>query len=103
MAITGESGTLRNRLRGTIADGRFAGKTGTLRDTSGLVGTVEGSGGQRYHLAVLANDAGEGRWLARALADELIQLLTADLDGCSVAFSDGDPAALGLPPLDLAC
>ena len=103
MAVTGESGTLRNRLRGTIADGRFAGKTGTLRDTSGLVGTVEGSGGQRYHLAVLANDAGEGRWLARTLADELIQLLTADLDGCSVSFSDGDPAALGQPPLDLAC
>ena len=103
MAVTGESGTLRNRLRGTIADGRFAGKTGTLRDTSGLVGTVEGSGGQRYHLAVLANDAGEGRWLARSLADELIQLLTADLDGCSVSFSDGDPAALGQPPLDLAC
>lgn len=103
MAVTGESGTLRNRLRGTIADGRFAGKTGTLRDTTGVVGTVEGTGGQRYHLAVLANDAGEGRWLARALTDELILLLTADLDGCSVSFSDGDPAELGQPPLDLAC
>lgn len=81
MAVTGRSGTLETRLRGTAADGRFSGKTGTLRDVSGLVGTVTGGGPQRYHLAVVANDPGEARWASRTLADELILLLVGDLDG----------------------
>lgn len=80
MAVTGRSGTLEWRLAGTPADGRFAGKTGTLRDVSGLVGSIAGTGGRRYHLAVVANDAGDARWVARGLADDLILLLVADLD-----------------------
>jgi serine-type D-Ala-D-Ala carboxypeptidase/endopeptidase (penicillin-binding protein 4) len=80
MAVTGRSGTLQTRLRGTVADGRFAGKTGTLQDVTGLVGTVYGDGPRRYHLAVIANDAGAARWVSRTLADELIILLVADLD-----------------------
>lgn len=80
MAVTGRSGTLERRLAGTAADGRFAGKTGTLRDVSGLVGSIAGAGGRRYHLAVVANDAGDARWAARGLTDDLILLLVADLD-----------------------
>lgn len=81
MAVTGRSGTLERRLAGTVADGRFAGKTGTLRDVTGLVGSISGPGDRRYHLAVVANDPGEPRWIARTLTDELILLLVADLDG----------------------
>ncbi|MFP4635404.1 MAG: D-alanyl-D-alanine carboxypeptidase/D-alanyl-D-alanine-endopeptidase [Nitriliruptoraceae bacterium] len=102
-AITGESGTLSRRLRGTIAEGRFSGKTGTLRDVTGLVGTIGGDGGRTYHLAVLANHRGEARWLAQRLADELIVLLTADLDGCQADPGDGEDGPLGLPPLTVAC
>ena len=102
-AVMGESGTLSQRLRGTIAQGRFAGKTGTLRDVTGLVGSVEGTDGRRYHLAVLANDPGQGRWLAQRFADELAVLLTADLDGCDVGLGDDGDGPLGLPPLAIAC
>ena len=103
MAVMGESGTLSHRLRGTIAQGRFTGKTGTLRDVTGLVGSVEGSDGRRYHLAVLANDPGQGRWLAQRFADELTVLLTADLDGCDASLGDDGDGPLGLPLLAVAC
>jgi serine-type D-Ala-D-Ala carboxypeptidase/endopeptidase (penicillin-binding protein 4) len=103
MAVTGESGTLLGRLGYGITDGRFAGKTGTLRDVSALVGSVDGENGRRYHLAVLANDPGEGRWQARALTDELIVLLTADLDGCEASAGDATAGPLGRPPLVVSC
>ena len=103
MAAMGESGTLSRRLRGTIAEGRFTGKTGTLRDVTGLVGSVEAAGGRSYHLAVLANDPGQGRWHAQRFADELAVLLTADLDGCDVRLGDEGDGPLDLPPLAVAC
>jgi serine-type D-Ala-D-Ala carboxypeptidase/endopeptidase (penicillin-binding protein 4) len=103
MAVTGRSGTLETRLQGTIADGRFAGKTGTLRDVNGLVGTVDGDGARRYHLAVIANDAGAARWVSRALADELIVLLVADLDGCEAGVEADSDRTLGQPPLTVTC
>jgi serine-type D-Ala-D-Ala carboxypeptidase/endopeptidase (penicillin-binding protein 4) len=103
MAVTGRSGTLEGRLADTVADGRFAGKTGTLRDVTGLVGHVTGHDGRRYHLAVVANDPGGGRWIARTLADELIQLLIADLDGCAVDDGAGGDSVLGRPPIVVSC
>ena len=103
MAVTGRSGTLESRLRGTIADGRFLGKTGTLQDVTGVVGTVRSDGVRRYHLSVIANDAGAARWVSRALADELIVLLVADLDACAVGVSSGADGTLGRPPLRVSC
>jgi len=103
MAVTGRSGTLESRLRGTIADGRFLGKTGTLQDVTGVVGTVRSDGVRRYHLSVIANDAGAARWVSRALADELIVLLVADLDACAVGVSSGGDGVLGRPPLSVSC
>ncbi|MCC5949412.1 MAG: D-alanyl-D-alanine carboxypeptidase/D-alanyl-D-alanine-endopeptidase [Nitriliruptoraceae bacterium] len=103
MAVTGESGTLASRLAGTVADGRFAGKTGTLRDVSSLVGSVRAPDGRRYHLGVISNDAGAGRWISRALIDELILATVADLDGCTVRDAGESPGTLGRPPLAVAC
>lgn len=103
MAVTGESGTLQSRLANTVADGRFAGKTGTLRDTSALVGSVRAGDGRRYHLGVIANDAGAGPWISRTLIDELIQVFVADLDGCAVGEAGSAPGALGRPPVSVAC
>ena len=91
MAVMGESGTLRERLRGTVAAGRFHGKTGTLRDVTALSGMVTDADGGRYHLAVVANDAqGQGRWVARQLMDELILQLSADVAGCAVTVEEPD-------------
>jgi serine-type D-Ala-D-Ala carboxypeptidase/endopeptidase (penicillin-binding protein 4) len=81
MAVTGVRGTLSERLLGTPAVGRFYGKTGTLNDVLGLVGTVVDDSARAYHLAVLINDAPFGqRGVARSLQDDLILRLVADLD-----------------------
>lgn len=109
-AEMGVSGTLERRLRGTVAQGRFLGKTGTLRDVSALTGRVTARSGEAvpgersYHLAVMATDAElPGRAVARAVADELILTLVADLDGCDVRTpSDGD-GPLGRGAREVAC
>lgn len=80
MASMGETGTLRSRLVGTAAVGRFVGKTGSLNDVQSLSGTVVGSDGRSYHLAVVANANGQARWLSRVFVDEFILLLVRDLD-----------------------
>jgi serine-type D-Ala-D-Ala carboxypeptidase/endopeptidase (penicillin-binding protein 4) len=104
MAVMGESGTLRERLRGTVAAGRFHGKTGTLRDVTALSGSVIGNDGARYHLAVIANDAtGPGRWAARELMDELILQLSADTAGCSISSGDVDPEQPRVPRSVISC
>jgi serine-type D-Ala-D-Ala carboxypeptidase/endopeptidase (penicillin-binding protein 4) len=105
MAVTGESGTLRQRLRGTPASGRFLGKTGTLRDVTSLAGMVVGDDGQRFHLAVIANEAtGADRWTARALMDELILTLVAEVQSCAIGPAPGAEAGpLGVPPSVVAC
>ena len=48
MAIAGQRGTLRNRYRGTSLEGRFWGKTGTLRGVKTLSGILETADGPRY-------------------------------------------------------
>lgn len=88
-SVAGVDGTMRRRLAGTIADGRFLGKTGTLDDVRSLVGTVQGPDGTRYHLAVVAN--GGEVWRSVTLADQLILRLTRSL-WCGVED----------PPLDVA-
>ncbi|TVR37626.1 MAG: D-alanyl-D-alanine carboxypeptidase/D-alanyl-D-alanine-endopeptidase [Nitriliruptor sp.] len=99
MAVMGETGTLRQRLRGTVAQGRFRGKTGTLRDVTALSGAVIGDDGTRYHLAVLANEAdGPGRWVARELMDELALQLSAEVAGCDVVVIRTEPPDNGGPP-----
>jgi PBP4 family serine-type D-alanyl-D-alanine carboxypeptidase len=56
LAIAGVDGTLRNRMRGTAAEGRVIAKTGTLRQSSGLAGYVTTKGGARLAFAVLVNN-----------------------------------------------
>jgi D-alanyl-D-alanine carboxypeptidase/D-alanyl-D-alanine-endopeptidase (penicillin-binding protein 4) len=84
-AEAGADGTLRRRLRGTVADGRFVGKTGTLSDVVGIVGTVEGpDGAPAFHVAVLHNGlrGASQRALARAVEDDVIRLLAEHAAGC---------------------
>ena len=105
MAVMGESGTLASRLSGTVAAGRFEGKTGTLRDVAALSGTVIGPDDRRYHLAVVAHAQGQARWLSRVFVDELVMLLAADLQGCEVRSpaEDADDGPLGRPPVRVSC
>jgi D-alanyl-D-alanine carboxypeptidase/D-alanyl-D-alanine-endopeptidase (penicillin-binding protein 4) len=83
MAVSGESGTLRRRLVGTVAERRVLGKTGSLTGVRTLSGTVEGPEGARYHFAVLGNGLDpSGDEALRALQDDIVLALTEDLYDC---------------------
>lgn len=104
MAVMGESGTLRERLRGTVAAGRVRGKTGTLRDVTSLSGSVHDDTGVRYHFVVIANEAdGPGRWVARSLMDELALQLSADVAGCDVTPGEPPEADGEIPRATIRC
>jgi D-alanyl-D-alanine carboxypeptidase/D-alanyl-D-alanine-endopeptidase (penicillin-binding protein 4) len=55
LAIAGESGTLEERLVGTPAEGRLAGKTGRLNDVGALAGTAVAEDGTVLTFAWVAN------------------------------------------------
>lgn len=103
LAVAGEEGTLRRRLRGTVAEGRFLGKSGTLDDVTALAGTVEGPDGEAvYHVAAMANvPPGASRFPSVVVINDLVALLAEDAAGCDrVAppsdLPSGEPVVGGL-------
>lgn len=90
LAVAGQTGTLRARLRGTPGDGRFVGKTGTLDDVKAVVGHVRpGETGERLHVAVVSNGApAGGQWAVTVLMDRLALLLADAQDGCTTTYDD---------------
>ena len=48
MAIAGQRGTLRNLYRGSVLDGRFRGKTGTISGVRSISGYLQTEDGPRY-------------------------------------------------------
>lgn len=80
LAVAGDSGTLRRWLRGTPAEGRLRGKTGSLADVRALSGVVVGPDGDRYHFAVLGNGLDhDGNHAVRVLQNRLSVLLAEEL------------------------
>jgi len=55
LAVPGETGTLQDEMRGTYAQGRCRGKTGTLHDVSNLVGYCHAKDGHTLAFAFLMN------------------------------------------------
>ncbi len=55
LAVAGETGTLRHELRGTAAQGRCRGKTGTLVDASSVVGYCRARDGHTLAYAFMMN------------------------------------------------
>ncbi len=55
LAVMGVSGTLRNRLRTSVARSRCRGKTGTLSDVSALSGYCRTTGGDTVAFSILMN------------------------------------------------
>lgn len=103
MAVSGRSGTLRQRLVGSVAEGRLRGKTGSLSDVRSLTGTVLGPDASRYHVTVLGNglDA-EGSAAVRNLQDAVVLALTEELYGC-VATEVPGPTPSDPPVRELEC
>ncbi|WP_026349937.1 D-alanyl-D-alanine carboxypeptidase/D-alanyl-D-alanine-endopeptidase [Bordetella sp. FB-8] len=79
LAILGEDGTVKKRLRHDEATGRAHLKTGTLRDVRAMAGYVTGASGKRYIVVCLVNNekadekAGALRYFDNALVAWLAQ------------------------------
>jgi D-alanyl-D-alanine carboxypeptidase/D-alanyl-D-alanine-endopeptidase (penicillin-binding protein 4) len=103
-ALAGHSGTLRHRLRGTPAEGRLRGKTGSLEDVRALAGAVVGPNGTRHHFAVIGNGLDDPAAAAvRDLADQVVLALAEQLYGCQrtelLPPPPEDPADPPPPPI----
>jgi D-alanyl-D-alanine carboxypeptidase/D-alanyl-D-alanine-endopeptidase (penicillin-binding protein 4) len=89
LAVAGESGTLRERLVGTAAEGRVRAKTGRLNEVGALAGTALGNDDSVLTFAWIGNTTGEYP------LEEMIE--TQDAIALElVAYPEGpDPDALG--------
>jgi D-alanyl-D-alanine carboxypeptidase/D-alanyl-D-alanine-endopeptidase (penicillin-binding protein 4) len=77
LAIAGVDGTLEERMRGTPAEGRVRGKTGTLRRVDGLAGYVTTVRGDRLAFVVLVNNQVDPARETRAAIDDIAGALAA--------------------------
>jgi serine-type D-Ala-D-Ala carboxypeptidase/endopeptidase (penicillin-binding protein 4) len=78
LAVAGESGTLVDEMRGTYAQGRCRGKTGTLHDVSNVVGYCRARDGHTLAYAFLMNGIFPG--YAHPIQDQM-QVAVAKYDG----------------------
>ncbi|HEY2637302.1 MAG TPA: D-alanyl-D-alanine carboxypeptidase/D-alanyl-D-alanine-endopeptidase, partial [Solirubrobacteraceae bacterium] len=70
LALTGRSGTVADRMRHTVAQGRCHTKTGTLHDASNLAGYCEATNGHTLAFAILMNYVYP--YAAHALQDRMV-------------------------------
>jgi len=105
MAVAGESGTLRRRLLGSVAERRLRGKTGSLQDVVSLSGVVMGPADERYHFGVVGNNLDQaGKESIRRLQDLLVLALAEDLYDCRwVPVQPIPDGAVGPPAAELEC
>ena len=84
LPIAGKDGTLRNRLKGTRAEGNVHAKTGTLRWANSTSGYVTTAAGEKLVFCLMLNrySAPSAEFSARAELDKVIVLL-ADFTGRS--------------------
>lgn len=75
LAVAGVDGTLKNRMRGSPAEGRILAKTGTLRHVAALAGYLTRHDRQRWAFAVIANHHTAPSREAVAAIDEICRIL----------------------------
>ncbi len=78
LAVAGETGTLQDEMRGTYAQGRCRGKTGTLHDVSNVVGYCQARDGNTLAYAFMMN--GIYPDYAHPIQDQM-QVALAEYDG----------------------
>lgn len=71
LTIGGVDGTLRNRFRGTRAQGNVRGKTGTIDQVSALAGYITTAGGERAVFSVIVNGVPSGSLRVNVI-DEIV-------------------------------
>jgi len=77
LAVAGRDGTLRDRMRGTLAVGNLRAKTGTLDIASCLSGYVASADHESLIFSVLMNGGSVNYWAARRAQDAIGAALAA--------------------------
>jgi D-alanyl-D-alanine carboxypeptidase/D-alanyl-D-alanine-endopeptidase (penicillin-binding protein 4) len=93
LAVAGRSGTLATRMRGTAAQDRCRGKTGTLSDVSGLAGYCTALDGRVFVFALLMNRTRTGA--ARAIQDKFAVRLASYRSAAPAPTVDGGTGGAG--------
>ncbi|MGG6242244.1 D-alanyl-D-alanine carboxypeptidase/D-alanyl-D-alanine endopeptidase [Nodosilinea sp. AN01ver1] len=82
LAIAGQSGTLSNRLRGTVLEGRLQGKSGALTGNVSLSGYVQPPNYEPLVFSVVINHSNQHASVLRQKIDELLLLVAQLREGC---------------------
>jgi D-alanyl-D-alanine carboxypeptidase/D-alanyl-D-alanine-endopeptidase (penicillin-binding protein 4) len=77
LPVAGVDGTLRNRFKGTVLNGRLTAKTGTLNATNALSGYLTAKSGQTLTFSAFANDAPSDAGALKAM-DAALELVASE-------------------------
>jgi D-alanyl-D-alanine carboxypeptidase/D-alanyl-D-alanine-endopeptidase (penicillin-binding protein 4) len=72
LPIAGRDGTLEERMRGTPAEGRALGKTGSMNGVRSVAGYVRTADGQMVAFTIIANNFDNSSAVVNAATDEII-------------------------------
>ncbi|XGV98210.1 MAG: D-alanyl-D-alanine carboxypeptidase/D-alanyl-D-alanine-endopeptidase [Leptolyngbya sp. BL-A-14] len=76
LAVAGVNGTLKNRFRNTVAQGKLQGKTGTISGVVALSGYLTPPNYPDVALSILTNYSGTSTTTVRGAVDEIVLVLT---------------------------
>lgn len=82
LAIAGQSGTLSNRLRGTVLEGRLQGKSGALTGNVALSGYVQPPNYEPLVFSIVINHSNQPASVLRQKIDELLLRVAQLRDDC---------------------
>lgn len=78
LTIGGIDGTLKNRFKGTTAEGNVRGKTGTIDQVSALSGYVTAKSGEKFVFSILTNNIPNSRLRVSAIDEIVVHLANYD-------------------------